>query len=157
MTPSNPPPGPTQRFIAELIGFKWYEFLQDTEFPSGKRQLLDPKVVGRSIYWRLCDESLPLDYDPYGSLPNWLGSLDTARELEVEDRTAFEVALFKITADTLPSYGTILWYTAEQWCYAWIRYKGWRWVVCDSCEGQPHGTSEDCTDCNGQGGEFVHD
>ena len=44
--------------------------------------------------------------------------------------------------------------SAYQECLIWLLYKGWRWADCDSCEGEPHGVSEDCTDCNGEGGEW---
>ena len=76
-----------------------------------------------------------------GGPPNWLGDRNASYKL-IED-------LFRPYQDERDAL------SAEEECMLYIRDKGYRWETCDSCEGQPHGVSEDCTDCNGQGGKFV--
>ncbi len=117
---TNPTPQVMLPFIAELIG--WTHLAT-----NGKDQLL-----GRS----------PEGYAKWGvnasltTVPDWPGSLDAARGLEVGNPHDFWVALYKTMIPeelrkkklSLYDYATqIIWYTPTQWCLAWILYKGYRW------------------------------
>jgi len=140
---TNPPPGPMRLKIAEILG--WTEIVKDN----------------RNGLW--FGFPPPEHVDQRKSLiPNWLGSLDAARELPITIWGNFVNSLDRIMGN--PKAATeMLKATSEQWCYAWIRYKGWRWVECEECarpldpdelppiELKPHFA------CNSEGGEFVHD
>ena len=78
-------------------------------------------------------------------LPPWTTDRNASYEL-IKDFTGLQAGLYLVVA---PS--------AYDESMAYLDSEGWRWVDCDSCEGEPHGVSEDCTDCSGEGGEWVHD
>ncbi len=72
-------------------------------------------------------------------VPNWPGSLDTARELPIGIEKAFEIFLYDVMTDSRYNQDFLIgvaagftrrstiWYTSFQWCLAWLLYKGYRW------------------------------
>ena len=99
-------------------------------------------------------------------VPNWPGSLDTARELEIEDAECFVKCLCEILEAYPEGFKSdiigLLFYTSEQWCLAWLLYKGWRWAEC-ACKGsglrkrdnrQPEDDEFVPCPCSGKGGEW---
>lgn len=155
---TNPPPGTLQLFMAELMGW------QDLH-PSGLMG-----GVGQLRGWR----------EPHTkamtAVPNWPGSHDAARGLEVasKDRPRFGVILGRIFWGGIESRPPdevefkpkgwadavmLLWATPEQWCLAWVLSEhGYKWVECENCDGsgdcRPDFEIGQLCDCSGKGGEF---
>lgn len=154
MTNPNPSPLVVRQFIAKLLGWTHLAI-------NGKDQLL-----GRS----------PEGYAKWGvnasltTVPNWPGSLDAARGLEVKHTPRFALCLFEIvfreensddpTLMVTGEVGQLLFATSDQWCLAWILYKGYKWTECVGCRmsgasNLPRNKREHCEVCSGNGGEFV--
>ena len=175
----NPTPDQIQamtELIAKLLGYVWLEYIHVDDTFSGCRALLHPRHL-KSSRWRKADMSLPIDEGGM-DFPNWLGSLDAARDLPLEDDPAewvvFAVKLARIFwgeevyPEKWPDACMILRYTSEQWCLAWLLYKGYRWVECHTCRGSGKACKHDklgfcgnekhkvpCPACSGQGRKFV--
>ena len=164
MTNPNPTPLVVRQFIAKLLGWTHLAI-------NGKDQLL-----GRS----------PEGYAKWGvnasltTVPNWPGSHDAARGLEVRDKPRFALCLFEIvfrqknsddpTLMVTGEVGQLLFATSDQWCLAWILSEhGYKWVECETCIDGKQKCSDcdsrghtshypeqpDCATCHGDGGEFV--
>ncbi|KKN53609.1 hypothetical protein LCGC14_0601050 [marine sediment metagenome] len=127
---NRPTPDQIQRFIAKLLG--WTDICEPCA-KSGDFHGVPPNKADqeKGVYRKIIRKTMP----------NWPGDRNASYKL-IED-------LFRPYQDERDAL------SAEEECMLYIRDKGYRWETCDSCEGQPHGVSEDCTDCNGQGGKFV--
>ena len=79
-------------------------------------------------------------HKPWPQIENWPGDRNASYELLKDYNINFK------SSAVISAYDESM---------IFIELKGYRWETCDSCEGQPHGVSEDCTDCNVQGGKFV--
>lgn len=89
------------------------------------------------------------------ALPNWPTDRNDSKDLLVKDQHNFNVALVKITDERGVTDIEVGRASAELESLAWILSEhGYSWDECDSCEGEPHGVSEDCTDCSGEGGKW---
>ncbi len=138
---NNPPPDTLLRFMAELMGYLWLEYIHCDGTFAGRRALMEPRYL-KSARWRKADMSLPIDEGGM-DFPDWLGSHDAARGLEVKDRFKFAIALKEITGGNkdfdvddgdvkaLIQGAALCWMlfaTAEQWCLAWIMSEhGYKW------------------------------
>ena len=155
MTNPNPSPQVVQLKIAELLG--WTDL---------KRSPIDNRLWGLPPQ----DTVAELDLGKYMLVPNWPGSLDAARGLEVKDREIFVYCLHAIIFGYRLAYPYnispyLLFATPLQFCLAWIMSEhGYKWVECAACEGKPERisggvvgpiTAVRCSDCSGKGGEFV--
>ncbi len=149
MTNPNPSPLVVQTFMAELQGWTGLIF-------SREHQLLGVSPRDR-VKWGV--------KAALTTVPNWPGSLDAARGLEVKNKPLFALCLFEIvfreensddpTLMVTGEVGQLLFATSDQWCLAWIRYKGYRWRECECCFGDGQAGDEICEPCSGDGGEFV--
>ena len=106
---NSPTPQVMQTFMAELTGWT------DLEVRDGILLGYDPNHTGSFV-----------------PCPNWLGSHDVARGLEVKDREIFVYCLHAIIFGYRLAYPYnispyLLFATPLQWCLAWILYKGYRW------------------------------
>ena len=152
---TNPTPQVVQRFIAERLG--WTDL---------KRSPIDNRLWGLPPQ----DTVAELDLGKYMLVPNWPGSHDAARRLEVKDKSRFALCLFEIafgeensddpTLMVTGEVGQLLFATSDQWCLAWILYKGYKWTECVGCRmsgasNLPRNKREHCEVCSGNGGEFV--
>ncbi len=173
MTNPNPSPLVVQTFMAGLLGCIWVE---DKGIPDWGPSLVLPDstlaVKHHREYFLPCHP--PAEIKPYNlrHLPNWPGSHDAARGLEVRDKPRFALCLFEIVFDekndkdptlmVTGEVGQLLFATSDQWCLAWIESEhGYRWVECITCKGmgaiREHAGNpiKDCPNCSGDSGEFV--
>ena len=140
--------------IAKLLGWTALRVVKGVLFG------LRPEDAGKNVLWE-------------AKVPNWPGDRNASYELPVKagDRDYF-IAASQIAANhnfpcrLLDLVQPLLW-PAYWESLAWLLYKGYRWVECDSCGGKgkipvinnkahlQYGMKMPCPACNGQGGKFV--
>ena len=99
-------------------------------------------------------------------MPRWARNRDASYELPVEDFERYGNC-HGVVFIRIEKPGSVLFpmrASAYIESLAWVEYKGWRWVDCDSCGGTgagigPDGEPDYCAKCypGTEGGEWVHD
>ncbi len=122
---NNPPKDQVQRFMAELMGWTKLENFTRQHFTGD----FDVWLIGH-----------PPGREDRCRVPNWPGSFDAARKLEIGVKYFFQLCLYDIMTDSKynPDFATgvaagftqasTIWYTPYQFCLAYIMSEhGYKW------------------------------